>query len=211
LNTIKVAGISKRFSKELIFSNISFEANDGDLIGITGYNGSGKSTLLQIIAGYISPTNGSVEHLLNNKKISADTLYQYVSMATPYIELMEECTLTEIISFYSKFKKLTDSPQTITRILETSQLGFAFNKPVKFYSSGMKQRVKLILAMMSDVPFVFLDEPLSNLDKNGEEWFLNLLRQNKSNKIIFISSNRVKEETMLCNKLIDLEDFKKQS
>jgi ABC-type multidrug transport system ATPase subunit len=208
LNTITLKGVSKKFSGQRIFSNVSFEAKQGDAIAITGYNGSGKSTLLQIIAGYISPSTGSIEHFFNDKKILPHSLYQYISLATPYLELIEEFTLGEMISFYNKFKSLTDLP-SIKGIIESSHSGFERDKQIKYYSSGMKQRVKLILAMMTDVPFVMLDEPHSNLDQDGMEWFGKLLIQNKGNKIIFISSNRVQEETGICNKFIHLEDFRK--
>lgn len=208
MNAITLSGISKKFSRQSIFSNISFEAKQGDSVAITGYNGSGKSTLLQIIAGYISPSAGNVEHFYNNKKILADNIYQYISLATPYLDLIEEFTLAEMISFYCKFKPLNDV-NSIVKIIESSHSGFAIDKQIKYYSSGMKQRVKLTLTMMSDVPYVLLDEPHSNLDEDGVEWFSKLMNQNRVNKIIFISSNRVKEETGFCNKFINLEDYKK--
>jgi ABC-type multidrug transport system ATPase subunit len=208
LNAVTGKGISKKFLRQSIFSNIAFDAQQGDAIAITGYNGSGKSTLLQIIAGYISPSAGSVEHIFNGKKINPDHLYLYISFAAPYLELIEEFTLPEMISFYTKFKTLSDAIP-ISRIIEVSQPGFLMHKQIKYYSSGMKQRVKLALALMTDVPYVLLDEPLSNLDQNGMEWFRKLMIQNKGNKIIFISSNRVEEETGFCNKFINLEDYKK--
>ena len=208
MNAVTGKGISKKFSRQNIFSNISFDAHQGDVIAITGYNGSGKSTLLQIIAGYISPSGGSIEHIFNGKKINSDNLYQYISFAAPYLELIEEFALPEMISFYTKFKAVSDII-SITGIIEMSQPGFSIHKQIKYYSSGMKQRVKLALALMTDVPYVLLDEPLSNLDQNGMEWFRKLMIQNKGNKIIFISSNRVQEETGFCNKFINLEDYKK--
>lgn len=208
MNTILLKEVSKKFSRQTIFSNISFEAQQGDIIAITGYNGSGKSTLLQIIAGYITPAGGRVEYFFNDKKIQSEHIYQHISLAAPYSELVEEFTLSELLSFYVKFKTLSNV-HSVEKILETSHLGFSKNKQIKYYSSGMKQRVKLALALMTDVPLILLDEPHSNLDQNGMEWFRKLMLHNKGNKIIFISSNRVEEETGFCNKFINLEDFKK--
>ncbi|MEO5571065.1 MAG: ATP-binding cassette domain-containing protein [Bacteroidia bacterium] len=208
MNTISLKEISKKFLRQTIFNNISFEAQQGDVIAITGYNGSGKSTLLQIVAGYISPTSGQVDFFFKNKKIHPDNLYQYISLAAPYLELIEEFTLAETISFYTNFKSLINE-RSISDEIQKDHTEFSMGKQIKFYSSGMKQRVKLALALMTDVPFVLLDEPHSNLDQKGIIWFNDLLAQNKDDKIIFISSNRVREETGFCNKFINLEDYKK--
>ena len=208
MNTILLKEVGKKFSRQTIFSNISFKAQQGDIIAITGYNGSGKSTLLQIIAAYITPTQGSVEYFFNEKKIQSESIYKHISLAAPYQELIEEFTLSELLSFYTKFKTLSDV-HSVTKILEISHSGFSKSKQIKYYSSGMKQRVKLTLALMTDVSFILLDEPHSNLDKEGILWFRDLLLHNRGNKIIFISSNRVEEETGFCNKFLNLEDYKK--
>ena len=177
-------------------------------MAITGFNGSGKSTLLQIIAGYISPSSGEVEHFFNDQKIHPDILYRYIGLAAPYLELIEEFTLNELVVFYNKFKQLHDT-SSIIKVIESSHASFAADKQIKYYSSGMKQRVMLALAMMADVPFIMLDEPHTNLDQEGVEWCDKLINAHKKNKIVFVSSNRVKEETGFCNKSINIEEYKR--
>jgi ABC-type multidrug transport system ATPase subunit len=208
VNTLTLTNLSKKFSQQWIFRDISIQANEGDAVAITGFNGSGKSTLIQIIAGYISPTNGEVDYLIKGKKSNPGDFYQHISLATPYLELIEEFTLKEMISFYRKFKPFPDNLDT-EKIIETTGLGFSSGKPIKYFSSGMKQRVKLTLALMADASCALLDEPLSNLDQNGVNWFAGLINDYKKNKILFISSNRTEEETGICNKFITIEDYKK--
>lgn len=207
MNRISLLQVSKKFSGQWIFKNVSFEALQGDAVTITGYNGSGKSTLLQIIAGYITPNEGTTEWFLGNQRIDGDNIYKHISFAAPYLDLMEELTLYEQVSFYQKFKPFVNN-LSVSEIIETAELKNSSNKPLKYFSSGMKQRVKLALAFTSSVPFILLDEPLSNLDRHGFAWYKKMMGQYKDGKILFISSNRQLEETEYCNKSLNIEDFK---
>ncbi|MFI5218654.1 MAG: ATP-binding cassette domain-containing protein [Bacteroidia bacterium] len=207
MNSVTLKNIGKRFAGQWIFKNISIEIFIGDVVAITGYNGCGKSTLLQIIAGYISQTSGQIEYSLNEQKVSHENIYKSISFASPYIDLIEEFTLKEISGFYFNFKPALKQ-HDIGTLVEVSRLKFSQNKKLKYFSSGMKQRVKLILALMADAPLLLLDEPLSNLDKEGIEWFDNAFAEFKKNKIVFICSNRLAEETKSCNKFLNVEDYK---
>ena len=207
-DTLTLTNLSKKFSRQWIFRDVSITANEGDAIAITGYNGSGKSTLIQIIAGYITPTDGVIEYIIKGRKANPENFYKHISLAAPYLELIEEFTLKEMISFYGKFKSYPGDQDT-ERIIEAAGLPVASHKPLKHFSSGMKQRVKLTLALMADVSVVLLDEPHSNLDQNGIGWFTQLINAFKKDKILFISSNRMEEETVICNKFIKIENYKK--
>lgn len=206
MNQIVFKNITKKYSGQLIFRNVNFEIRENEIAALTGYNGSGKSTLLQIIAGYVTPDSGTAEYFFKKRKIIDDELYKYISFAAPYSDLIEDFTLKEMITFYLHFKKLSCLP-SLPEIMDIMQIS-AQDKKIKFFSSGMKQRVKIALALLSNVSLTILDEPLSNLDQNGIKWYQKLLNQNKMNKIIFISSNRIKEEIEFYDLHINIEDYK---
>jgi ABC-type multidrug transport system ATPase subunit len=209
MNHIILEGIGKKFGRQQIFSGISFSISGGEHMAIIGYNGSGKSTLLQLIAGYITPSQGNIKYIIKEKQIQDDQYNRHISYSAPYLELIEEYTLSEMIDFYFSFKYLSRDIIK-SSIPEMAELGHAKHKQVKFFSSGMKQRLKLILAILSDVPFVFLDEPVSNLDKPGIKWYREMIRLYAADKILLISSNEVKDEMEFCSRILRIEDYKKQ-
>lgn len=201
---IILENIGKKFSRQWIFKNISYQFSSGDIVAITGPNGSGKSTLLQIISGMVSPSEGAIHYHHENKKIGVDEIYAHLTLAAPYMELIENFTLSELIEFYKKFKPF-HLTQQVEIIVEKSGLAHAVNKEIKYYSSGMKQRVKLTLALLAQSEMVLLDEPLSNLDKKSVDWFYKFFRELAGNRVIIIASNNVEQETVLCNKFVDIE------
>jgi len=207
VNSIQLNNISKKYGTQLIFSGITKNISGPASIAITGYNGSGKSTLLQMIAGYITPSSGTIKYRSGEKEIPADEIYRQISFSAPYLDLVEEFTAEETAEFYKRFKPVGKNVST-GEILETAMLAESSGKQVKFFSSGMKQRLKLTLALMSDVPFIFLDEPASNLDRPGIEWFRNLVKRFSANKTLVISSNDSKDEIDFCNEIIKIGDYK---
>jgi ABC-type multidrug transport system ATPase subunit len=207
VNSIRLNNVSKKFGRQEIFSGISEEITGSSHLAIIGYNGSGKSTLLQILAGYITPSTGHLTYQVNGREIPTENISSYISFSAPYLDLIEEFTALETIEFYRTFKRIGPA-YTNSWILETAMLGNAMHKQVRFFSSGMKQRLKLMLALISDVEFVFLDEPVSNLDKPGIAWYREIAGIYGNGKILIISSNELKEEMDFCNKVLRIEDYK---
>lgn len=201
--------VSKRYRYEWIFRGIDFTFEAGKKYAILGPNGSGKSTLLKILAGHLTPSKGKVDFLLNNKKIEIDAVYKHISYAAPYIELIEEFSLTEAIQFHQKFKPFLKGIKKSDLI---ALLGFekSKNKPVRFFSSGMKQRLKLVLAICSDTPLLLLDEPTTNLDTQGMEWYRDLVDQFAQNRSTIIASN-VKVDYDFCDESLNILDYKKKN
>lgn len=198
---VDLKNISKRFNQELIFKNLSYSFKSGSKYAITGPNGSGKSTLIQVISGYVRPSAGEIAYAEGN--IDIEDVFTHISIAAPYLELIEEFTLAEAIDFHFKFKQPLVSKSDL---LEISYLGDAKDKQVKKFSSGMKQRLKLALAFYSDCPLLLLDEPTSNLDEKGGQWYHEqILRQ--ENKTILIASNQPAEYSF-CEKTVNIMDFK---
>ena len=204
--TIQVKNASKRFHNEWIFKNLDLELSSGDTLAITGGNGSGKSTLLKCLSGAIPLTSGTIQYQAGSTQIGEEHWFRSLALATPYLELPEEFTLSEVINFHFQFKNPLQN-RTNTEILEVLGLEKHKSKAISQFSSGMKQRVKLALAIFSEVPFLLLDEPTTNLDTQGLSWYLKLIQQYSPGRILVICSNDPREYDF-CEKKITLEDFK---
>ena len=203
---IQLENIGKRFRYEWIFRNMDITLEDNLTYAITGPNGSGKSTLLRVLAGQLTPSEGNIVHRNGSKTYSPDTVYQEVGYAAPYMELIEEFTLTEALAFHSRFKKWRND-LTSPEVLSLMELSKSAHKPIRYFSSGMKQRLKLALACCSDTQLLILDEPNTNLDANGMTWYRNLVEANSANRIVVIASNLESDFPENARK-INLPDFK---
>ena len=206
--TISLSAAGKRYQHEWIFRNLDLQLSSGDVLAITGANGSGKSTLLQALSGYLSLSEGSMLWINAGKAIIPEYYYLQLAMATPYLQLIEDFTLHELFKFYFQFKALRPKC-TAESLLGDAGLSNHGDKYIKDFSSGMKQKVKLLLAIAADVPFLLLDEPCINLDKKAISWFQDLLRNHSENRLIIVCSNHIDEELFLCNKYLSIENFKK--
>jgi len=205
---IHLTAASKRFNKEWIFSNLDFSFTTGQHYALIGNNGSGKSTLLQIIAGYIGLTKGTIHWTSNSGEgIDSANVFQYISIAAPYLELVEEFTALEQIDFHQQFKPL-QTGLTPIELLEKIGLGNAANKQIRNFSSGMKQRLKLALAIFDQAPILLLDEPCSNLDQEGIQTYHQLMQAYAMHKLIIVASNDP-QEYQFCSQQLALSDFKK--
>lgn len=202
---ITLNNVGRRFNKEWIFRNLTTEFTSGNSYAILGPNGSGKSTLLSVLTGSLSPSEGEIS-FSEKKDIPVENIYQQISLAAPYLELVETFTLTEIIDFHFKFKSFVPGIDRKTLI---SILGLekSANKEIKYFSSGMKQRTKLALACCSDSPILFLDEPTSNLDVQGEDWYRELIKNFTKDRLTIIGSNQSREYEF-CNMEIQITDYK---
>ncbi len=204
--TIQVQNASKRFHHEWIFKNLNLDLSAGDSIAITGGNGTGKSTLLKCLSGAIPLTSGAIQYQSGKTQIIEEQWFRSLALATPYLELPEEFTLSEVLSFHFQFKNPLQQ-RSNEEILELLGLEKHKSKTLSQFSSGMKQRVKLALAIFSEVPFLLLDEPTTNLDKQGVTWYLDLIQQFSQDRIVMICSNDPREYDF-CGKKIAMEDFK---
>lgn len=205
--SISLNGAGKKFNREWIFRHLNFEMEAGQSYAITGPNGSGKSTLLQCIAGSCLLSEGNLTFAdEKGNSISEDRIYQSISFAAPYLELIEEMTPQEFLQFHLQFKPLLHGT-TIENILALAQLEVAANKQIRYFSSGMKQRLKLLQAFYSDVPVILLDEPCTNLDRNGFEFYRSLCEGPGKNRLMIIGSNDP-AETEQCSGHIHLPDYR---
>ncbi|MGC4101488.1 ABC transporter ATP-binding protein [Ferruginibacter sp.] len=203
---INLNNVGKRYNREWIFRNCSYQFKSGTSYAITGSNGSGKSTLLQVISGSLTHNEGSIEIKNAYQPITAEKLYTHIAIAAPYLELVEEMTAKEMLHFHAQFKPLISSV-SIETILQTVGLKSATNKQIRYYSSGMKQRLKLAQAFFSDTAVLLLDEPTTNLDAEGIALYQQLVADHVNNRLVIVSSND-QQEYAFCEQVIKISDYK---
>lgn len=204
---ITLHNLGRRFNQEWIFRHVDYTFSSNQKYAILGPNGSGKSTFIKALTGQLAPSEGTLEFSLDSNVIAIEDVYRHISIAAPYIELIEEFTLNELLDFHFKFKGYLNGfdKESIVSILSMEK---SRNKEVKYFSSGMKQRVKLVLACCSDSNLLFLDEPTSNMDLEGEAWYLRLLDLTvKPNRTLIVGSNQEKEY-QFCDAFLSILDYK---
>lgn len=205
--SIHLTDAGKKFNREWIFRHLDYHFETGKSYAITGPNGSGKSTLLQCIAGSTLLSEGTINYMNSSgNKMNESLFFHSLSMAAPYLELIEEMTALEFLHFHQQFKPLLpgNSPE---ELLQTAQLEGAAHKQIRYFSSGMKQRLKLIQAFYSDVPVILLDEPCTNLDRSGFSFYQDLCYGPGKNRLTIIGSNDP-AETDHCSGHIHLPDHR---
>ncbi len=208
MSKIILHDVSKKYTGKSILKNIHLELSLGEgYIAFVGENGSGKSTMLKIISGIIQPDKGEIKYFnVNNEAINTYELYENIAFVAPYIQTYEWLNIKESIDFHFSFKRLHSAIKK-KDILSLLQLTDHIDKPVHYFSSGMKQKMRLGFALFSDTPFLFLDEPLSNLDEKNSEWFFENLKAFSNNRLVIFASNNEKE-LIHCKKHFKIKDFR---
>jgi len=204
--TIQINQLTKRYNYQIIFKNINYTFEEGKTYAVLGPNGSGKSTLLKVLSGFLTPSKGSVSYHNQNTAIENSQVYNQINYAAPYIQLIEDFTLDELLQFHFTFRKLLPSIN-LEEFKKILQLKKVKGKFLNEYSSGMKQRVKLALALLTDSSLVLLDEPLTNLDDAGTDWFNYLIEQYLNNRLLIVASNRL-DEYAFCGGQLNILDYK---
>lgn len=199
---LQLINAGKKYNRYWVFRNLNQVFESGSKWVILGGNGSGKSTLLQVLAGYVRLTEGSFSGDENQNKF-----FHSIAWSAPYLELYEELFLHETIDFHAKLKPLQGG-LTIDEAIRLMELEHAKDKPLSQFSSGMKQRVKLALAILSDTPILLLDEPVSNLDNKAQMWYQKLIDTYTQKRTVIVCSNSIESEYAFCTNSLNIEDFK---
>ncbi|MFQ6088231.1 MAG: ABC transporter ATP-binding protein [Candidatus Methanofastidiosia archaeon] len=186
---LKVENLSKKFGSKLVFENLSFEIESGKVFGVTGPNGSGKTTLLNILANLESPSRGKVKIFLDEGKKDRNS----IGLVSDSFSLYEELTAYENLKFFSQVRNLKKSKEEILELLNFFSLKGRAEDPLSTFSSGMKQRMKLAFALLSSPQILLLDEPTSNLDFEGVEKVLQILREQRKRGLVVLATNDVRE------------------
>ena len=205
--SLQLNKLGKKFNREWIFKDLSYTIQPNEKLLISGGNGSGKSTLLQVLSGFVSPNEGSINYLHHGKNIPIENTKDFIAFASPYLQLVEDFTLEEMIAHVRIYKPFIHN-FTAAEIIDRIELSGSKHKTIKQFSSGMKQRLKLGLAILSDTPLLLLDEPVSNLDKKAIAWYKQLLTEHSLDRTIVVCSNAIDDEHFFCHSELNVLDFK---
>jgi ABC-type multidrug transport system ATPase subunit len=204
MTEILLSQIGKKFYR-WVFRNLNYTFRLPCTYGIAGANGSGKSTLLKIVSGYLSPTTGNLKYYIDGEEVDPDNRYRFVSFTGPDVDLIEELTLEEIIAFQQKFSPYT-VPGGIEEVLHLTGLEPYSHIRIKYLSSGMKQRLKVGMALLMQTPVLLLDEPSSFLDYEHKLWFRDMFQKFSGERITLVASND-NSDLDLCEEIIEIGRF----
>ena len=202
---ITATGLGKRFRRDWIFRGLTRTFRPGSATAVLGPNGAGKSTLLNTFSGQLLPTEGTLNYTLAGRAVAVEDVPAHLAYAAPYLELLEELTLLELLQFHTRFKPLRPG-LTLERLIGIMYLDKARHQLVREFSSGMKQRLKLALALYAEAPLLLLDEPTTNLDTTGVAWYLEHVQAARPSRTLLLSSN-VPAEYGFCDEHILVTDF----
>ena len=183
---IETSGLGKIYGGQWVLKNLTFTINEGEHMAFIGKNGSGKSTLIKMLAGNVSPDAGEIKWQAAGRDLKAADIYKHIAFAAPYLSVPDELTLSELLSFHGQFKKASPG---LGGLVEGCGLGPHRQKPIKEFSSGMRQRVKLLLALGFAEPLLLLDEPTANLDEQGIRWFHSAFHEFSQGRTVLLASN----------------------
>lgn len=186
---ITLDGIGKRYRSNWLFRNLNTELTAPGNYMITGYNGSGKSTLLLILTGFVTPTAGKMVWTGNDGNVlKREDAFEHFSLCSPALDLFDELTLAELVERHFTFRNLSDGYK-ITDVKEICGLDAHWNKSIGTFSSGMKQRVKIALAVLTQSSALVLDEPAMNLDSRSVDWYYQLINSYLGDRLLIVATN----------------------
>ncbi|MGB3465287.1 MAG: ATP-binding cassette domain-containing protein [Cyclobacteriaceae bacterium] len=203
---IRVENLSKTYNREIILKEFSHHFSTGRPTAITGSNGSGKSTLLKLIAGVILPNRGQINFFQNQEVIKEEKVFRHLTFCSPAQELVEEFTLQEMLDFHLKFRSFANGLSKSDFLAKTYFQGHE-KKKISLFSSGMKQRLKLGLALFTESGVLLLDEPTTNMDQEGIDWYRKNIINVLNDRLVIVASNQ-QHEYNYCEDIISMAAYK---
>jgi heme exporter protein A len=194
--------VKKVFNRRLVFQEVSFALSPKMVMLITGRNGSGKSTLAKIICNVLTPSAGKIVVTRSGNPVK-DAHRALVGFMAPYLHMYEEFTPRENLRFALRARGMNADEDRIMVLLEKMNLGQRRNDPVREFSSGMKQRVKYAFALIHKPEILILDEPMANLDAEGEAIVREVMAEHATHGILIIATND-RRDIDRCDMEIDL-------
>jgi ABC-type multidrug transport system ATPase subunit len=201
-DSIRLHQLGRRFQRQWLFRDVDATFVKGDKVAVLGGNGSGKSSLTSMLAGFLSPSEGEITWNFNNENIPIEEWWNRVAWCSPALELPLALSISEVIDLYGQMRGFHGGWSKDT-ILQSLDLGAHLEKPMSQLSSGMRQRVKLIIAFSLNADVLILDEPTAHLDAKAIQWFKHHIAK-IHHSFVFIASNHDEDEMGICNKKIEI-------
>lgn len=185
-------GLGHRFQQKFLFRGLDYVFEAGRIHLVKGSNGTGKSTFLKILSGAMDASEGSVLFKLDGNSLAIEDVWQHMGFVSPYQELPEELRLPELISFQTQLEG-SGLKADYDLLIRLFGLEKDLGKPIRNYSTGMKQKARFVLGLGAKRSIWLLDEPGSNLDAESSDKFWKFLIENKQERLIILASNEPEE------------------
>lgn len=199
---LTIKGLSKGFSRRQVVKDVELVAHSGEVIGIIGANGSGKSTVVKMIAGLVRPDNGSVSLSIDSVSIDASLVRAHCGLVAPYLELYDEFTPIELLRLHAQLHGTHIDEVRIHELLNLVQLSSASTRIVRGFSSGMRQRVAIALAVSLNPTLLLLDEPGVTLDEAGRSALAQCIINARTQGSIVILATNDDREREQCDRVV---------
>ena len=204
---IVVENVGKHFGGRWLFEHISAGISAGQCLAITGHNGSGKSTLLKIVAGLIRPSQGRVQFFCNSsgRELDLNERLGCIGLVAPDMTMYTALTGIENILFWTKVRGIVCSPDEATAFCQQTGLARSVaRQQVQTYSTGMRQRLKLAVLIAINPAVWLLDEPSTNLDKDGKALVGEMVTAAVRRKAVVLLATNEPEEAGYASTTVEL-------
>ena len=204
---VEVRNLTKRFGDFTAVDNISFDINEGEILGLLGPNGAGKTTTIHMLLGLITPSSGNIQMFGLDLAQHRETILQQVNFSSTYISMPFSLTVEENLKVIARLYSLQNIQQRIDDIIEKLEMGDIQHKLTRKLSSGQMSRLTLAKALMTEPKVLFLDEPTASLDPdivNKIKAFLKEYQRTTGLSILYTSHN-MREMEEMSNRIIFLQ------
>jgi len=201
---IKVENLAKRFGDVLAVENLSFEAREGEVVGLLGGNGAGKTTTISMILGLLIPTSGSLEVLGTDMLRHRYRVLSRINFSSPYVDLPKRLTSRENLMVYARLYGVPNPARRLAALAEDLAIDGFLDRPFGNLSSGQKTRVSLAKSLLNEPDLLLLDEPTASLDPDTADWVRTYLKnfQQKRGATILLASHNMAEVERLCDHVV---------
>ena len=205
---IRVENLSKNYGPVKAVRSISFDLDDGQVVGFLGANGAGKSTTLKIMTGYISPTSGNVYYNDHNIQENTSEIQKDIGYLPELNPLYGEMRVHDYLKFISEIRGISKEnfKSAFQKVVEECALNAVAHRTIGNCSKGYKQRIGLAAAMIHDPKILILDEPVTGLDPNQIVEIRQLIKKLGKEKIVIMSSHILQEIQATVDRIIIINE-----
>jgi ABC-2 type transport system ATP-binding protein len=204
VSILTVEHISKNFGTLQAVDNVSFEINQGDIVGFLGKNGAGKTTLMRMITAFLAHSSGRI--FIDGDDITKHslTIRQKIGYLPENPPLYTNMTVLQYVKFAAEIKGVAAKKQAVqlAKVLEDCQLEQVKHKTISTLSKGYKQRVGIAQAIIHEPKLLILDEPTSGLDPMQVQQVLALINNQKEQRTVLLSTHTLPEIEKIAQRIL---------
>lgn len=199
---IQVNGLIKDYGARRALNSITFDANQGEIVGFLGPNGAGKTTTMRILTGYMPPTDGTAivaGYDVVEESIEARKRVGYLPETVP---LYTDMTAVDYLKFMAELRRIPNAEARALEVLEQVNLGDRANSFIGNFSKGMRQRVGLAQALIHRPEVLILDEPTIGLDPAQVVEIRNVIKEIGKDRTVLLSTHILTEAQQICDRVL---------